>query len=54
MKKFTNPLDNVRVASRCSADWNEMYGSERKCFCADCKLNVYNLSDMTRDQAEIS
>lgn len=52
MRKFTNPLDNIHVASPCSADWNEMYGNDRKRFCGDCKLNVYNLSDMTRQEAE--
>ena len=50
--KFDNPLDNIRVASPCSADWNAMYGDERKRFCAACKLNVYNLSDMSRNEAE--
>ena len=29
-----------------------MYGNGRKRFCGDCKLNVYNLSDMTRQDAE--
>jgi hypothetical protein len=29
-----------------------MYGDERKRFCGDCKLNVYNLSGMTRYDAE--
>lgn len=52
MAKFTNPLDNVSVASPCSQDWNQMLGSERKRYCGDCKLNVYNLSGMTRDEAE--
>lgn len=52
MRKFTNPLDSIHVASPCSADWNEMYGNDRKRFCSDCKLNVYNLSDMTRQEAE--
>lgn len=52
MKEFTNPLDNIRVASPCKADWNGMNGNARKRFCADCKLNVYNLSEMTRDEAE--
>ncbi len=47
-----SPLNNIKIASPCSADWNEMYGDERKRFCADCKLNVYNLSGMTRDEAE--
>jgi len=52
MSKFTNPLDGVRIASPCSANWNEMYGNERKRFCSECKLNVYNLSDMTQREAE--
>jgi hypothetical protein len=52
MPKFDNPLNNIKVASPCSADWNEMYGDSRKRFCGDCKLNVYNLSGMTRDEAE--
>lgn len=49
---FNDPLANIRVASPCPADWNEMYGDDRKRFCSECKLNVYNLSDMTRDEAE--
>lgn len=52
MKSFSDPLNNIRIASPCKADWNQMYGNDRKRFCAECKLNVYNLSDMTRDQAE--
>lgn len=52
MSKFSNPLDNVRIASPCSANWNEMYGDERRRFCSDCKLNVYNLSQMTQGEAE--
>jgi hypothetical protein len=52
MQKFINPLDNVSVASPCPVDWNEMYGDNRKRVCSECKLNVYNLSDMTRREAE--
>ncbi|MCW5956068.1 MAG: hypothetical protein KIT61_05745 [Pyrinomonadaceae bacterium] len=52
MKKFTDPLDNVRIASPCPADWNSMYGDNRKRFCGECKMNVFNLSDMTRQEAE--
>ena len=52
MPRFESPLNNIRVASPCSANWDQMYGSERKRFCGDCKLNVYNLSDMTRGEAE--
>lgn len=52
MQKFTSPLDNIRVAKPCPADWNGMMGTSRKRFCGECKLNVYNLSDMTRREAE--
>ncbi len=52
MQKFSNPLDNIKIASPCGANWNEMIGNNRKRYCAECKLNVYNLSDMTREEAE--
>lgn len=52
MKKFTIPLDNVRIASPCPANWDEMVGDERRRFCSQCNLNVYNLSGMTGDEAE--
>lgn len=52
MNRFTSPLDDLRVASPCPANWDEMYGNERKRFCASCKLNVYNLSQMTKAEAE--
>lgn len=50
--KFSNPLDNIKVASPCSQDWDAMIGSERKRYCGECKLNVYNLSGMTKTDAE--
>lgn len=50
--KYTNPLDRVTVAAACSADWDEMIGNDRMRFCGQCKLNVYNLSGVTRRQAE--
>ena len=52
MSANKSPLDNLKIASPCSASWNEMYGNDRMRFCGDCKLNVYNLSGMTRDDAE--
>ena len=45
-------LDDIRIASPCRSDWDSMYGDDRRRFCAECKLNVYNLSGMTRDEAE--
>lgn len=52
MKRNNIPLDNISVASPCPANWDEMYGDDRKRFCGECKLNVYNLSGMTRRDAE--
>src|SRR5688500_3609243 len=45
-------LENIRVATPCRADWKLMTGDERTRHCGDCKKNVYNLSNMTRDEAE--
>ncbi len=44
-------LDQVRVASPCTASWDEMLG-ERVRFCLSCSKNVYNLSAMPREDAE--
>lgn len=45
-------LPNIRVASPCPADWNAMIGDSRVRACATCKKNVFNLSAMTRADAE--
>ena len=48
----TSPLNNIKIASPCSANWDEMLGDNRKRFCGECKLNVYNLSGMSQIEAE--
>ena len=45
-------LARIRVATPCRADWNEMTGDARVRHCAQCDKDVFNLSDMTREQAE--
>jgi len=45
-------LQNLRVASPCPAQWEQMAGDDRVRHCAECKLNVYNISEMTRREAE--
>jgi Carboxypeptidase regulatory-like domain len=45
-------LDNVRVASPCPTSWEKMTGNDRVRHCQECKLNVYNLSELTRREAE--
>ena len=47
-------LANLTVAAPCSADWSQMTpaNDERVRNCGDCKKDVFNLTDMTRDEAE--
>jgi hypothetical protein len=51
MIKTSRILDDVRVASPCSASWQEMTGTDRVRFCRHCQKNVYNLSAMSRQEA---
>ena len=52
MRGFKSPLDRVTVAAPCDAGWENMVGDERVRFCARCSMNVYNLSGMTKSEAE--
>ena len=45
-------LDNIRVASPCTADWTQMTGDERARHCNKCDKQVFDLSEMTRAEAE--
>src|SRR5690606_3568930 len=47
-----NTLAEIRVASPCPANWDEMAGDERARFCSQCRKHVYNLSAMTAEAAE--
>ena len=47
-----NVLDDVRIASPCSAAWDQMRGDDRVRFCAECGKHVYNLSALSRTEAE--
>jgi hypothetical protein len=51
MSKFSNRLDDVKVAAPCPANWDAMSGNDRVRFCSQCNLNVYNLSGMSRNEA---
>lgn len=52
MSKRTSPLDHVTVAAPCNVGWENMVGNEQVRFCGQCSLNVYNLSGMTKREAE--
>jgi len=45
-------LEDVSIASPCSARWEDMIGDDRVRFCGECGKNVYDVSAMTRDEAE--
>jgi hypothetical protein len=52
MRKCDSPLDHLTVAAPCNVGWDNMVGSERVRFCGQCSLNVYNLSAMSKGEAE--
>jgi hypothetical protein len=45
-------LDLLDVATPCQVSWDDMQGDERARFCAECRLHVYDVSAMNRDEAE--
>ena len=45
-------LDAIHVAEPCTQAWDAMTGDDRSRFCGSCRLHVYDLSSMTRAEAE--
>lgn len=45
-------LTGIRIAKPCPASWAAMRGDDRVRFCDQCRLNVYNLTDMSRSEAQ--
>ena len=52
MSRTLSLVQKVEIASPCPASWAEMTGDDQVRFCAHCKLNVYNLSEMTEEEGE--
>ena len=44
-------LPRIEIATPCDASWDDMAGDERKRFCQQCELHVYNLAAMTEQEA---
>jgi hypothetical protein len=44
-------LNNLRIASPCPATWGAMRGDDRVRSCDLCSKHVYNVSDLTADEA---
>lgn len=45
-------LDRARLASPCTARWEDMSGDDRTRFCPHCQKHVFNLSAMSQAEAE--
>ena len=45
-------LPNLRIGFKCKERWEDMVGDERVRACAGCNRPVFNLSEMTRAEAE--
>lgn len=53
MKKNSDSLlDNAVIASPCSMKWDSMIGGDRERSCSGCSRTIYNISDMTKTEAE--
>ena len=46
------PLDLIQVKEPCTVPWDSMRGTGEVRFCGQCRMNVYDLSEMTRGEAE--
>jgi hypothetical protein len=44
-------LEELRIATPCSASWDDMLGDDRVRFCGRCEKNVYDLSALSRFDA---
>jgi hypothetical protein len=45
-------LQQLQVASPCYERWDQMKGDDRVRHCASCKLNVYNVREMTAAEVQ--
>jgi hypothetical protein len=46
-----DPVDRIEIQTPCTVPWDSMYGDERIRHCGSCRKNVYNVAELTRDQA---
>lgn len=45
-------IDRLRIATPCPVGWEQMSGNDRVRFCDHCQLNVYNIAELSRSEAE--
>lgn len=53
-KRALPVLEDLKIASPCHARWDDMVGDEKSRHCGACDKFVFNLSAMTREEAELT
>jgi hypothetical protein len=43
---------DLKISSPCPMRWESLAGDDRIRYCGRCRLNVYNLAEMSRDEVE--
>ncbi len=51
MKQNLRLLDQIEIAKPCPANWDEMKGDDQVRHCSLCRLNVYNVAEMSAEDA---
>lgn len=51
MPEIKISLDVINIATPCHENWEAMHGGAEKRFCDSCEKHVFNLSEMTLDEA---
>ena len=52
MPQPASSLDRIRLASPCTVSWDSMTGDDKVRHCGQCRLNVYNLSELSVTEAD--
>lgn len=42
----------LKISSPCPKSWDDLVGNDRVRYCGQCRLNVYNLAEMPREEIE--
>jgi len=45
-------IDRLRIATPCPISWEQMRGNDQVRFCDHCQLNVYNISELSKLEAQ--
>ncbi|HEV8593544.1 MAG TPA: carboxypeptidase-like regulatory domain-containing protein [Pyrinomonadaceae bacterium] len=52
MNESNVDLNRLKIAMPCNIGWDNMQGNESVRHCNSCELNVYNIAEMTGDEAK--